>query len=827
MKKMIKKITIFTLFLTLCLTGLFSAVKTPSAGPADFGDYTEKDVEMRAVWVATVSNLNISAQIGKGEKAINAWKEQYLEILDNAEASNLNTIIFQIRPANDAFYPSKYNPWSIYLSPDGTDPGWDPLEWMIEVTHERGLEYHAWLNPYRASVSTLGKSITSTDSVTSASSVIDYDTKEYNEYKENYFSKLRENNPDISNPVLQTGENLYHDVLFGTEGKLILNPASTRVQEHIENTIEEIVDKYDIDGIHFDDYFYPKTASYKGSNTEYKNYTFSCEPSVDMADYKEYLANCKGEALSIYDWRRENVNTLIKNLGILIREKNETKETKCAFGISPAARWAPTVEACSSAPERGAEGGMSGSCYNYYSYSDLYADTYKWAVEEWIDYIVPQNYTNLDGDYLSINKWWTNALKNSKTKVYVGTALYQITSTWSSSGKLEIYYQVRQNETKNYDIDGYVLFSYSSMVDKVKAPALKYVTNYCWKTNSLTPLYDSYTYEKQVSSKATIKNISLNNGKVTLDFNEVDGAKAYGLYKFSSDEEFEFDVSHRVGLKLNNNTPFTFAYDEEYKYVLVTFDQDNTIYSEYEVVDFNNEAPVVNVTLDKTTYKPGEKATINVAIEDNDSEMFTVKAEYIDGTTKQTAVVKNNVSSKALDIEYQLPNSSSSTGYILVTVSDGTNNVEVEKQVNIKNEKPTVTISAPSSSKVDEEMVVKISVTDDSDTLKYKVYFSAEDDEFIYTVETGNITLTNGKGELEIKYSFNSATTNGKFKVVISDNEFDVSEVSQIVKITAANNNNNNNNSSTCQMGMAVNQILSLTASLMALVLIFRKKGNR
>ena len=119
--------------------------------------YENVDTECRAVWVCTVGNMDVKKQEGTSEVAIQAWKDQYLAILDNAQAHNLNTIIFQIRPCNDAFYPSKYNPWSEYLVSYGKDPGWDPLEWMLEVTHERGMEYHAWMNPYRVTTSAVEK----------------------------------------------------------------------------------------------------------------------------------------------------------------------------------------------------------------------------------------------------------------------------------------------------------------------------------------------------------------------------------------------------------------------------------------------------------------------------------------------------------------------------------------------------------------------------------------------------------------------------------------------------------------------------------------------
>ena len=154
MKRKIVKTIIVALLFAMIGFGTYQSAKAWN-GVSTLKPYTPEMVEMRAVWVATVSNIDFKKQSGTSEADINDWKARYIKVLDNAEAKNLNTIIFQIRPNNDAFYPSKYNPWSEYLVGYGVDPGWDPLEWMLEVTHARGMEFHAWLNPYRTSTSAL------------------------------------------------------------------------------------------------------------------------------------------------------------------------------------------------------------------------------------------------------------------------------------------------------------------------------------------------------------------------------------------------------------------------------------------------------------------------------------------------------------------------------------------------------------------------------------------------------------------------------------------------------------------------------------------------
>ena len=745
MKNLLKKILRFSLYFVFAITLIFATNIESEAGwggVSSLDSYQQEESDMRAVWVATVSNLNIAPQSGKGEAAINQWKNYYLEILDTAEASNLNTIIFQIRPNNDAFYPSKYNPWSTFLTADGSDPGWDPLKWMIEVTHARGMEYHAWLNPYRTSVSSLNMSLTSKDPVTGIEKIQDLDQTALNNYKTSYFSNLKNRNPGIDNPVLASGEELYYNVVLGSEGKFILNPASEKVRKHIYNTITEIVDNYDIDGIHFDDYFYPNDAGYAGSNQTYKGRTYSSEPYYDQFDYNNYLLECSNnsvDAMNVYDWRRENVNTLIRDLGEIIREKNTTKDVKCAFGISPAARWAPTVEVCSSEPYRGAEGGMSGSCNNYYSYSDLFADTYKWAKEGWIDYIVPQNYTNLAGDYGTIMKWWSDALKGCSVKLYVGTALYQVSNSWGDSGVLEMYYQLRYNQTKDFRVDGYFLFSYSSMVEKMGANAMKPIAQYAWKYASLTPLYNAYTYEKKVLEKSVVEDVTLGEeNKVTVDYKAVDGAKGYGVYKAVKGEAVSFDIKNLVTRVINPNKDIEFVKDDQYDYYLVTFDNDNTIFSDYELIKLESEMPTVSVSLDKEEYYSSSEVEISLNITDPDNDFHNVTILYApDGVNFINTVFDGGFSQETQNskIKFTLPKVNTK-GVFLVTVKDGLNTVETKVDVKIGYAKPSVNMTFDKEAyKAGDDLTYTIKIEDiDSESFTLKVLYAADGVNFVEEV---------------------------------------------------------------------------------------------
>ncbi len=667
MKKIIiGLIGIFLVFFSSIIVN--ASVNSDWADSNNMAKYKQVDTEFRAVWVATVSNIDISKQKNKSDEAINEWKQNYLSILDNAEKYNLNAIIFQIRPCNDAFYPSKYNPWSEFLFAYGKDPGWDPLEWMIEVTHERGMEYHAWMNPYRASLTMSTSIVQSTGS--SVRNVYDYDNDALQKSKHETFSDLKANcekaydGTDVDNPVFASGEELEHNVVMGTENKYVLNPASENTIEHLENTIREVVENYDIDGIHFDDYFYPDDAGYlsTGSNSDFKGLTFSTESIIDYQDYQNYLS--KGGTLDIYNWRRENVNQLIERLSILIRNLNQTRDKPCAFGISPSGRWAPSIESCPAGSHRGAEGGMSGTCNNYYSYSDLFADTKKWVDEEWIDYLIPQAYTQLLDGYREIMDWWSKAMIDSPVKLYAGTALYQL-DEWGNQD--EVYYQVRYNQSTGNRVDGYSLFSYKNMnIGKGKI-GMNYMHTLAWKTNALTPTYDFYDYKHTIEKNANvvkIEELSEKNYRLTYDI--VSDAKAYALYKMTSSDEIidgKIDASKLYKMNLGNKNYFDIEeYDENAQYYLATISEDNTIYFNNEEIDFSilekNVAPVVTLVdemISEVLVNATLKLKFRISDENQDSLSYKVYLVYRNNDSEITNVVEKDdgieISWKAYAVE--------------------------------------------------------------------------------------------------------------------------------------------------------------------------------
>jgi uncharacterized lipoprotein YddW (UPF0748 family) len=295
--------------------------------------------EFRGVWVATVANIDWPSKPGLPAAE---QQQELLAILDCAARGGLNAVVFQVRPACDALYESPIEPWSEYLTGKmgrGPDAAYDPLRFAVEEAHRRGLELHAWFNPYRARHPT-GKS----------------------EISANHVSKTRPG-------------------LVRTYGKhLWLDPGMKEVQDYTTSVIRDVVRRYDVDGVHLDDYFYP----YKERDAAGKLLPFPDEPS-----WKAYGAS--GGKLNRDDWRRENVNTLVRRL---YREIKQEKP-HVRFGISPFGIWRP---------------GYPAQIQGFDAYQELYADARRWLVNGWVDYFTPQLYWKIDQkaqSYPVLLKWWT------------------------------------------------------------------------------------------------------------------------------------------------------------------------------------------------------------------------------------------------------------------------------------------------------------------------------------------------------------------------------------------------------------------------------------
>lgn len=305
--------------------------------------------EFRGVWAATAWNIDWPSKRG-----LPAQQQQgeLIQILERIQTLNLNALVLQVRPAGDAFYASQLEPWSELLTGipgQAPEPFYDPLEFAIDQCHKRNIELHAWFNPYRARTSA--------------------------EKLPNVRPHVAVTNPEY---VYQYGSDLWMD------------PGAKVIQDLTYNVILDVVRRYDIDGIHLDDYFYP--------------YPISGQTFADTQTYKEYQTN--GGKLSLADWRRDNVNKLIQRLSTGIRNTKPTVK----FGISPFGIYRP---------------GQPPQIRGLDQYDQIYADPKKWLEEGWVDYIAPQLYWRIDPpaqSYPVLLQWWTE--NNPKRRhIYPGNRL--------------------------------------------------------------------------------------------------------------------------------------------------------------------------------------------------------------------------------------------------------------------------------------------------------------------------------------------------------------------------------------------------------------------
>lgn len=364
-------------------------------------EYQYREDDLRAAWVSNVANIDTPRGLSEEE-----YKKALNRIIETAASYNMNALVFQVRPTNDAYYPSKLNPWSRFITGvEGQNPGFDVLEYVINEAGKYGIRIHAWMNPYRVGTESIEK----------------YGSKEA------YLDTLSETN--------WARLNKEHTILDGTN-KVILSPSHPEVIKFVTDSIMEVVNNYDVDGVHIDDYFYP----YAKIPEELEN--------------EDYLKYRDSEEQSFDDFRRSNVDKMIKSVHDVMKNSLNKKGKKIEFGISPFAIYRSHI---SIDPETGWEKGSYHSKSVLQCYLGLYSDIYRWMKEGWIDYVVPQLYFPFerpDVTYHDLTLWWANIAKETNTKLYTGNAIYQM----GNSEKIEWQ---NPEEIKNQ-------LSFNSQFDNIK-----------------------------------------------------------------------------------------------------------------------------------------------------------------------------------------------------------------------------------------------------------------------------------------------------------------------------------------------------------------------
>lgn len=332
------------------------------AGPLDAGPTREfvavaSPRELRGVWISTVSNLDWPAT---NQRTPDAGRASLAAIVDKLADAGFNALFFQVRPESDALYDSSLEPWSRFLSgTQGVDPGWDPLAVLLELAHARGMEVHAWMNPYRGLTS---------QSITAA-----------------------------ANHVTRTLPN--DAIRYGSA--VVMNPGSTAVRDHVVAVVRDLLGHYDVDGLHFDDYFYPYPDS-------------SQTPFPDDAAFTAYQSG--GGTLTRNAWRRENVNGLLRAVMAVV----QSDHPQVRFGVSPFGIWKPGVPT-----------GISG----LNAYDVLACDPVAWLADGLVDYVAPQLYWPIPQtaqSFRTLSSWWTTQLRDGR-HLFTGHATYQVgsSSTWT------------------------------------------------------------------------------------------------------------------------------------------------------------------------------------------------------------------------------------------------------------------------------------------------------------------------------------------------------------------------------------------------------------
>lgn len=329
---------------------------------------TTPRTEFRALWSASVLNIDWPSKPGL---SVETQRAELRALLDLAVSRNLNAVLLQVRPSADRmFRATTGEPWSKYLTgTQGKDPGYDPLAYAISKAHKRGLELHAWINPFRVSM-------------------------------ESSLNSLVESHPARTNPKWS----------FAYGGRRYYNPGIPAVRNFIRSVVIDLVNRYDVDGIHFDDYFYP--------------YPVAGQAIPDAEAFSLY----KGSYTSLANWRRNNINLFVRDTYNAIK----TAKRRVAFGISPFGIWRNSSSSSLGSATSGLE-----------SYSALFADSRRWVKDGWVDYILPQLYWhqgNAAADYNVLVDWWAKQVSGTTAKLYTGEAAYKVgdpaTAAWRDPNEL-------------------------------------------------------------------------------------------------------------------------------------------------------------------------------------------------------------------------------------------------------------------------------------------------------------------------------------------------------------------------------------------------------
>ncbi len=458
--------------------------------------------EQRSVWMSAYVSDWPSSKITSANAA--TMKASCQRMLDTLAANNMNAVYFHVRAMCDAMYNSAYEPWSSYIvAKRGDVPAFDPLQWIVQEAHKRGIELYAWVNPYRYAPTG---------------------------------SKWGQSELDYIHT--------HPDWLLTTNYETVLNPGLPEVRQRVVDVCKDIITKYDVDGLVFDDYFYNQGG---------------CDFSLDADLYAAYKNN--GGTLSQGDWRRENVNQMVADVNAMI------KQTKpwVRFGIGPAG------VACSS-PEVAAKYGVDPSPGSDWQYNQIYSDPMAWVTRGTIDFISPQVYWNTAGNFDEVTAWWGKIGKKFNRHVYIS----QSCSSFGKEGWDLTEFANQVQIMRDAQAQGMVYFKYSTWrnnngtIDGQTWGLRRWLKKQMFTTPALCPSTSWVAPQKQYGTVANCR-----REDYTLKWDAVDNVR-YAIYAIPdsvSDADFRCQPQYLLGFTYSNEYAIKSAYTEGYRFAVTILDR--------------------------------------------------------------------------------------------------------------------------------------------------------------------------------------------------------------------------------------------------------------
>lgn len=471
--------------------------------------------EVRSVWMATVWALDWPSSTS----STTAQKNEMVKYLDVLQKNNFNAIYFQVRTMSDAFYKSSYEPWSSYLTGTrGKDPGWDPLAFVVEECHKRGMECHAWVNPYRFSTGS-NWSTAQDQALKSAGMLLAY-TK--------------------------------------SDGKTttIMNPGLESVRKRIVDVCKEIISNYDVDGLVFDDYFYPEGIPVTSSAGDYD------------------LWQKSGASMTFGDWRRNNVNQMVADVYKMVQQQ----KPYVRFGISPAGA------ACTSAAVAAKHGIDRCPVASDWQYDGIFSDPVAWLEAGTIDYISPQLYWKTNhktNPFGPMTKWWSYVAKHFGRHHYASHSISFLNSSNTTSDWEEIGKQVQfsRDYTEN-EAPGAVFYSAAYVTGKKQSGFGEWLQVNKFQNKALTPAID---WKKSDLEKVQVS--GLNKRATVLSWAGVDNVRysVYAVPESVNVETLDSNIPAEYLLGVSYKTTYTMPDDKKsgYNYAVCVLDRYG---NEYEPV---------------------------------------------------------------------------------------------------------------------------------------------------------------------------------------------------------------------------------------------------